>query len=355
MNDPMCKSASGNDTKIILVTGGAGFIGSNFIRYILSHYQDCKVINFDKLTYAGNLYNLAEANKNPHYVFVKGDVFVSRDVKNVFEQFNPDYVVHFAAESHVDRSIINPDVFLQTNIMGTQNVLKFAREYQIKKFVQISTDEVYGSIEAGKQASEEDGMNPNNPYAASKAAADLLTRVAHQTYGLNVNIVRSCNNFGPHQFPEKLIPLLLNNLQEDNDLPIYGQGKNIREWMFVEDNCCAIDLVLNHGKSGEIYNVGSGNCWENIEIATFLLAQFPQTKANIKFVTDRPGHDFRYSMNSDKIRRELGWQPQSDLKSGLLQTINWYQNQLDWIEKIRSGEYMKYYDQNYSHRMTETV
>ncbi|RLC51845.1 MAG: dTDP-glucose 4,6-dehydratase [Candidatus Cloacimonadota bacterium] len=345
---------SNTSSKIVLVTGGAGFIGSNFIRFLLKKYPDYKIINFDKLTYAGNLNNLVTIEENPHYVFVRGDVANVKDVKNVFEEFNPHFVVHFAAESHVDRSILNPDIFLQTNILGTQNLLNHAREHQIEKFVQISTDEVYGSIGKGESCHEESPLCPNNPYAASKASADFLIRVAHQTYGQRVNIVRSCNNYGTYQFPEKLIPVMIYNSLINEELPVYGDGRNIREWIHVEDNCRAIDLVLHNGRSGEIYNVGTGEEWENVKLAEFLLKQFPESKSHIQFVLDRQGHDFRYSVKTDKIKKELGWKPQIDFKEGIEQTILWYKSHLDWIEQINSGEYMQYFKETYESRLTES-
>lgn len=342
---------SNTSSKIVLVTGGAGFIGSNFIRYLLKKYPDYNIINFDKLTYAGNLTSLTTIEEDPHYVFVRGDVSNAKDVKNVFEEFNPNFVVHFAAESHVDRSILNPDIFLQTNILGTQILLNHARNHQIEKFVQISTDEVYGSIAKGESCGEESCLLPNNPYAASKASADFLIRVAHQTYGQRVNIVRSCNNYGAYQFPEKLIPLMIYNTITNDELPIFGDGRNIREWVHVEDHCAAIDLVLHNGRSGEIYNVGTGEEKENVKLVEYLLKQFPESTSHIQFILDRQGHDFRYSVKPDKLRKELGWKPKINFKEGIQQTIMWYKSHLDWIENIKSGEYMKYYKLTYESRM----
>ena len=333
-----------NQSKMVLVTGGAGFIGSNFIRYLIKKYPDYKIINFDKLTYAGNLYNLEMIEENPNYTFMKGDIAKQVDVKNVFEQFNPDFVVHFAAESHVDRSIINPDLFLQTNILGTQIVLNYSREHKVEKFVLISTDEVYGSIPKNSSVSEDAILAPNNPYAASKAAADMLIRVAHQTYGQRVNIIRSCNNYGLFQFPEKLIPVMINNALQMKELPIYGDGKNIRDWIHVEDHCRAIDLVLHKGRSGETYNVGAGNEWENLVLVEHMLDLMKCSRDLISFVLDRQGHDFRYSMNSSKIKKELGWKPVIDFDEGLEQTILWFTNHQEWVEDIHSGEYMNYYE-----------
>ncbi len=345
---------SNDSAKIVLVTGGAGFIGSNFITYLINKYPDYKIINFDKLTYAGNLNNLIFVEENLNYVFVKGDVADKKDVKNVFEQFNPDHVVHFAAESHVDRSIINPDIFLQTNILGTQILLNYSREHKVKKFILISTDEVYGSIEKDKSVTEEAHLAPNNPYAASKAAADLLIRVAHQTYGQRVNIVRSCNNYGPYQFPEKFIPVMIYNALNNKELPVYGDGKNIRDWIHVEDHCRAIDLVLHKGKLGGIYNVGANNEWENLNLVEYILDKMNCSRSLISFVLDRKGHDLRYSIDSSKIKNELGWKPTIEFEDGLAQTIMWYKSHTDWVENIHSGEYMNYYDEVYKDRNLET-
>ncbi len=346
-------SFKAEDDKTFLITGGAGFVGSNFIRFMLGKYSDCQIINFDKLTYAGNLTNLTAVEEDARYVFVKGDVVNAQDVKNVFEQFSPNYVVHFAAESHVDRSILNPDLFLSTNILGTQNLLNLARESKVKKFVQISTDEVYGSLEFGKSSLECDKLNPNNPYSASKAAADLLIRVAQKTYDQCVNIIRSCNNYGPFQFPEKLIPVLTMNALNNEDLPLYSNGRNVREWLHVLDHCKAIDLVLHKGRPGEIYNVGSGERWQNIELAEFILQKFPNSQSKIQFVPDRQGHDFRYALDAGKIREELGWKPEIRFAAGLDETITWYMNHSEWLEDIRNGEYIKYFEKNYAQHTME--
>jgi len=340
-------SAEKDHNKIILVTGGAGFIGANFISYILEKYPEYRVINFDKLTYAGNLNNLTLIENNPNYVFMKGDIANKKDVKNVYEEFNPDFVVHFAAESHVDRSIINPDIFLQTNILGTQNLLNFAREHKIEKFVMISTDEVYGSVEDGVSSKEIDRMEPNNPYAASKASAEFLLRVAHQTFGQRVNVVRSCNNYGRYQFPEKLIPVVIYNALKGNNIPIYGDGKNSRSWLHVKDHCHAIDAVLQRGKSGEIYNVEANTEINNLELAEKILRLMDKPLDLIDFVIDRLGHDKRYSLSSAKIRKQLGWQPEIDFDSGLQEVVNWYLTHIDWVEEVLNGEYMNYYEKRY--------
>jgi dTDP-glucose 4,6-dehydratase len=325
--------------KIVLVTGGAGFIGSNFIRYLLHNYPDYKVINFDKLTYAGNLDNLTLVAETPNYAFVRGDIASQKDVKNVFEEFNPDYVVHFAAESHVDRSFNNPDLFLATNVLGTQMLLNYSHETEVEKFVYISTDEVYGSVQ--DKCGEYSKLAPNNPYAASKAAADLLIRVAYQTYRLNVNTIRSCNNYGPYQFPEKLIPVIICNALKGKEIPIFGEGNNIRTWMHVDDHCRAIDLVLHNAPENQIYNVSTDDEWQNIELAKFILDTMDVSHELITYVPDRISHDYRYAMNSDKIRKQLGWQPAIDFKLGIEQTIGWYKNHQDWVEAIVSGEYME--------------
>lgn len=340
-----------NLSKIILVTGGAGFIGSNFISYILEQYPEYRVINFDKLTYAGNLNNLTFVENNPNYVFMKGDIANKKDIKNIYEEFNPDFVVHFAAESHVDRSIINPDIFLATNVMGTQNMLNFAREHKIEKFVLVSTDEVYGSVDSGYSSLETDRMEPNNPYAASKAAAEFLIRVAHQTFGQRVNVVRSCNNYGRFQFPEKLIPVVIYNALKGNPIPIYGDGKNSRSWINVYDHCSAIDAVLHRGKSGEIYNVAANSEISNIELAEKILKMMDKPLNLIEYVFDRPGHDRRYSLNHKKIRNQLGWHPTIGFDEGLQAVVDWYTTHQDWVDDVLSGKYQNYYDENYEDGM----
>lgn len=342
-----------DEHKIILVTGGAGFIGSNFIRYLIQKYPNFKIINFDKLTYAGNLNNLITIENNTNYVFFKGDVTDQKEVKTAFEQFSPDYVVHFAAESHVDKSIINPDIFLQTNILGTQILLNYSREHKVKKFVHISTDEVYGSIQGDINVNENASIEPNNPYSASKASADLLLRVAYQTYGQRVNVIRACNNFGQYQFPEKLVPVIIHNALNNLEIPVYGNGENIREWLHVEDHCRAIDVIMQNGKSGEIYNVGTGNKWKNIDLVEHILDKMNINKKLISYVLDRQGHDIRYSVDSSKIRKELDWEPKINFEDGLEQVITWYTNHMDWIKEIKTGQYMNYYDDIYKPRMME--
>ena len=339
-----------NESKIILVTGGAGFIGSNFIRYIRTKYPLYKIINFDNLTYAGNLNNLSFIEENPNYIFVRGDVANQKDVKNVFEEYKPDFVIHFAAESHVDRSFINPEIFLQTNVIGTQQLLHFARTNTIEKFVYISTDEVYGSINKKKTCKEDSAIHPQNYYSVTKASADFLVQVAYRTYGQRVNIVRSCNNYGPFQFPEKLIPLMICNAMKNLELPVYGDGNYFRDWLHVEDHCRAIDAVLHKASSGEIFNVGAENEWKNIDLIEYLLEYLGKPKQLIKFVIDRPVHDFRYAINFNKIRKTLGWKPKIEFKQGLKETIDWYLSHQDWVQEITSGKYMKYYEQVYQNR-----
>lgn len=332
----------------ILVTGGAGFIGSNFIHYILENYDD-KVINLDKLTYAGNLENLKDVENNPQYTFIKGDISDPEIVKEIVSQ-GVDYIVNFAAESHVDRSIEDPGIFIKTNVLGTQVLLNAAKEYEVKKFVQISTDEVYGSLGKTGYFTEETPLAPNSPYSASKAGADLMVRAYHQTYNLPMNITRCSNNYGPYQFPEKLIPLFATNAMENKELPLYGDGKNIRDWLHVKDHCRAIDLVMREGRNGEVYNIGGNNEKTNLEITEAILEVLGKSKSLIKFVKDRLGHDRRYAIDSTKIQKELGWQPEYTFEEGIKETIQWYINNKDWWEKIKSGEYREYYQRMYSNR-----
>ncbi len=316
----------------LLVTGGCGFIGSNFIRYILRKYPEYKVVNLDKLTYAGNLNNLKDIEKNPNYSFVKGDVCDSNVVERVMK--NVDYVVHFAAETHVDRSIIDAGIFVKTDVIGTYVLLEKVKKYNIKKFVYISTDEVYGSIEKGS-FKETDILKPSNPYSASKAGAEFIARSYYTTYSLPVIITRSSNNFGPYQYPEKLIPVLIINALKDKPLPIYGDGKNVRDWLYVLDNCSAIDLVLHRGSLGEIYNVGGNNEKMNIEIANMILKTLEKSKNLISFVKDRPGHDRRYSLDSTKIKK-LGWKTESDFGKQIEETVKWYgDNEWWWVKLVQ--------------------
>lgn len=335
--------------KKILVTGGAGFIGSNFIKYILNKYPNYKVINLDLLTYAGNLDNLTELENNPNYSFIKGDIRNSTLVNQLVEQ-GVDFIVNFAAESHVDRSIEDPGVFISTNVMGTQVLLDAALTNKIKKFIQISTDEVYGSLGETGYFTEDTPLAPSSPYSASKAGADMLVKAYHHTFRLPVNITRCSNNYGPYQFPEKLIPLMIQNAQEDKNLPVYGNGLNVRDWLHVKDHCSAIDAVIHHGKVGEVYNIGGNNEKMNIEIVRLILKSLNKPESLIQYVKDRPGHDKRYAIDSTKIRDELGWGLSCSFEDGLTETIQWYLTNREWLDKIRNGDYKEYYDRMYVNR-----
>lgn len=327
----------------LLVTGGAGFIGSNFIRYMLTKHSDVSIINLDKLTYAGNLENLRDVEKDPRYTFVRGDICDPDVVEKCVSQV--DVVLNFAAESHVDRSIGKPDDFIRTDVFGTFVLLEASRKHGIQRFVQISTDEVYGSIETG-YFSENDPLMPSSPYAASKAGADRLAYSYWVTYKLPVVIPRSSNNFGPYQYPEKLIPLFVTNALEDKPLPIYGDGKNIRDWLYVLDNCEAIELVMEKGKDGEVYNIGAGNEKTNLEITDKILLFLNKPSSLKKFVPDRKGHDRRYALNTEKIRA-LGWRPRHSFDEALRETILWYQTHESWWKRIKTGEYLEYYKAHY--------
>jgi len=315
----------------ILITGGCGFIGSNFIHYFLKKYPKDSLINLDNLSYAGNLENLKDIENSPNYRFIKGDICDKRIVEEAVD--GCDMVINFAAESHVDRSIEEAKPFIQTNVYGTFTLLEVAKKYNIPRFIQISTDECYGSVKKGS-FSEGSPPEPNSPYAASKAAADLLCRSFYKTYGVPIIITRSSNNFGPFQYPEKLIPLFVTNLLEDKKVPLYGKGKNIRDWLYVEDNCKAIDLILMKGKLGEIYNIGAGNEITNLSITKTILKKMGRGREMIEFVKDRPGHDFRYSLDITKIRK-LGWKPEVSFEEGIEKTISWYQKNIDWWRKLK--------------------
>ena len=320
--------------KTILVTGGAGFIGSNFVRYMLNKYQDFKIINLDLLTYAGNIKSLDDIKNNPNYLFVKGDIADNVLVDKLVCDHKIDVIINFAAESHVDRSITNPDIFVRTNVLGTQNLLEVAKKYKIEKFFQISTDEVYGSLGKTGFFTEKTQLSPNSPYSASKASADLLVMAYHHTFGLNVNITRCSNNYGPYQFPEKLIPLFITNALADKQVPLYGDGLNIRDWLFVEDHCCAIDTVLHKGKDGEIYNVGGNNEKTNKYITDTILKYLGKDSSLIKYVADRLGHDRRYAIDATKIKEELGWQPKYKFEQAIEKTIQWYLNNKQWWQPL---------------------
>lgn len=351
--------------KTILVTGGAGFIGSNFIRYMINKYSDYHIINVDALTYAGNLENLKDVEDHPNYQFIKVDIRDRNKMDEIFNEYDITHVVNFAAESHVDRSIVEPEVFLTTNIIGTQVLLDVAKKHwkinpddkyckaykKGVKFIQISTDEVYGDL------SDTDGkfvetmpLLPNSPYSASKAAADLLVRAYHITYGMPMNITRCSNNYGPYQFPEKLIPLMINNCLNNRALPVYGDGMQIRDWLHVYDHCSAIDVVIHKGKNGEIYNIGGNNEKTNLEIVKIIINQLGKSEDLITFVKDRPGHDRRYAIDNTKITTELGWRPYYTFEKGIEETIEWYINNKDWINNVVSGDYEKYYEKMYGNR-----
>ncbi len=334
----------------LLVTGGAGFIGSAFVRIAVEEKRAAQVVNLDKLTYAGNLENLAAIARHPGYRFVRGDICDARLVNELVGEIRPDAVVHFAAESHVDRSILSPAPVFETNLRGTFTLLEAARLHGIPRFVHVSTDEVYGSIEPPNEADEEFPLRPSSPYSASKAGSDLLALSYFVTYGVPVTVTRASNNYGPYQFPEKLIPLMLTNAFEGLPLPVYGDGMQIRDWLFVEDHCRAIFAVLEKGRSGEIYNIG-GNCsLPNLEVVRRILRATGRPDDLVRYVTDRPGHDRRYALASDKLARETGWSPRVTFDEGLARTIEWYRSNGDWVRRVKSGEYQSYYEQNYANR-----
>ena len=332
----------------ILVTGGCGFIGSNFVRHILAKYP-YRVVNFDKLTYAGNPENLQDIEKDKRYTFIKGDIAEVSDLEKVFE-LPIEIIVNFAAESHVDRSILDPDTFIKTNINGTFQLLEMARKRNVKKFVQISTDEVYGSLGKEGKFSEQTPLAPNSPYSASKTSADVLAMSYYKTYNMPVVITRCSNNYGPYQFPEKLIPLIITNAMNDIELPVYGDGLNIRDWIHVKDHCEAIDVVLHNGKEGSVYNVGGENERTNIEIVTLILKALGKPETLIKYVKDRPGHDRRYAIDSTKLKKELGFSPKTDFTYGMEETVKWYSENRSWWERIKSGAYLEYYKSMYGNR-----
>ncbi|WCF07862.1 dTDP-glucose 4,6-dehydratase [Paenibacillus thiaminolyticus] len=338
----------------LLITGGAGFIGSNFVTYMLKKYPDYRIINVDILTYAGNLENLTDIQSNPNYQFVKADIADTEMMEQLISQ-DVDVVVNFAAESHVDRSILEPEIFVKTNVLGTQVLLDAAKKYGVTKFVQVSTDEVYGSLGETGLFSETTPLAPNSPYSASKAGGDLLVRAYHETFGLPVNITRCSNNYGPYQFPEKLIPLIIANASNDKQLPIYGDGLNVRDWLYVEDHCSAIDLVIHKGNDGEVYNIGGNNERTNIHIVRKILEHLGKPDSLIKYVEDRLGHDRRYGIDATKITNELGWKPKHTFETGIKETIDWYLNNRTWWERIQSGAYQSFYEQQYGQRLGSKV
>ncbi len=333
----------------ILVTGGAGFIGSNLLYYLMETYPDYYFVNLDKLTYAGNLENLKGLEERENYRFIKGDITDRRLLEPIF-QTGLDGVMHLAAESHVDRSIEQPDIFVMTNVLGTQVLLDLARKYKVTRFLHVSTDEVYGSLGPTGYFTEETPLAPNSPYSASKTGSDLLVRAAYHTFGQNVVITRCSNNYGPYQFPEKLIPLMISNALEDKELPVYGDGLNIRDWLYVKDHCRAIDTVFHRGRAGEVYNIGGNNEKANIEIVKLILNALGKPESLIKYVKDRPGHDRRYAIDAAKIEKELGWEPQVIFKEGIKQTISWYLEHRDWWQRIKTGDYQHYYEKIYGDR-----
>ncbi len=329
----------------ILVTGGAGFIGCNFVYYMLEKYRDYEIVCLDALTYAGNLKSLDKAMENPNFKFVKGSIADKEFVDKLFADEAFDVVVNFAAESHVDRSIENPFIFLETNIMGTACLLEASKKYGVKRFHQVSTDEVYGDLPLDRPDlffTEETPIHTSSPYSSSKASADLLTLAFHRTYGLPVTISRCSNNYGPYQFPEKLIPLMIVRAQEDQSLPVYGEGLNVRDWLYVEDHCKAIDMIIHNGRVGEVYNVGGHNEKQNIEVVKTLLKALDKPESLITYVKDRAGHDLRYAIDPTKISTELGWLPETKFDDGMAKTIRWYLDNKEWTDDIKSGEYAEY-------------
>ncbi len=334
----------------IFVTGGAGFIGSNFIFHILKKYPDYRVVCLDKLTYAGNLSTLASVEGNKNFRFVKIDICDRQAVFNLFKEEKPHTVVNFAAESHVDRSIADPEIFLKTNILGTATLMDACREYCIKRFHQVSTDEVYGDLPLDRPDlffTEKTPIHTSSPYSSSKAAADLLALAYYRTYGLPVTVSRCSNNYGPYHFPEKLIPLMIANALNDKPLPVYGTGENVRDWLYVEDHCKAIDLIIHKGKAGEVYNVGGHNEMRNIDIVKFICKELGKPESLITYVSDRKGHDLRYAIDPTKIHTELGWLPETKFSDGIKKTVKWYLENRKWWEDIISGEYKNYYEKMY--------
>ena len=337
----------------IIVTGGAGFIGSNFIFHMLNKYPDYRIICLDCLTYAGNLSTLEPVMSNPNFRFVKESITDREAVYKLFEEEHPDMVVNFAAESHVDRSIENPEVFLTTNILGTQVLMDACRKYGIKRYHQVSTDEVYGDLPLDRPDlffTEDTPIHTSSPYSSSKAGADLLVLAYHRTFGLPVTITRCSNNYGPYHFPEKLIPLIISRALADESLPVYGTGENVRDWLYVEDHCAAIDLVIRKGREGEVYNIGGHNERTNLEVVKTILKQLGKPESLITYVTDRPGHDMRYAIDPTKIHNELGWLPATKFDDGIKKTIDWYLNNKEWWENIISGDYQQYYEKMYNER-----
>ena len=336
--------------KRILVTGGAGFIGSNFVRMVLCEHPDCLVVNLDKLTYAGNLGNLAEFRERENHKFIKGDICDGALVGKIIDEYDIEAIVNFAAETHVDRSITGPKVFVETNITGTLTLLESARDKKLERFVQISTDEVYGTLGPEGEFTERTPLSPNSPYSASKAAADHLVGAFGHTWGVKYNITRCSNNYGPYQFPEKLIPLMINNALNDKALPVYGDGLYVRDWLYVYDHCTAIWQVLQNAPPGEIYNIGGCNEKANLEVIHLILGRLGKPKSLIRHVTDRPGHDRRYAIDAGKLMDQFGWKPSLTFEQGINKTIDWYLNNQDWLRNVVSGDYQSYYESMYGNR-----
>ena len=337
----------------IIVTGGAGFIGGNFVHYMLNKYNDYDIICLDALTYAGNMETLESVINNPHFKFYKADIADRNAVYEIFEKEKPNIIVNFAAESHVDRSIDNPSIFLQTNVLGTGVLMDACRKYGIDRYHQVSTDEVYGDLPLDRPDlffTETTPLHTSSPYSASKASADLLVQAYHRTFKLPVTISRCSNNYGPYHFPEKLIPLMIANALYDKELPVYGKGENIRDWLYVEDHCSAIDLIIHKGRVGEVYNIGGHNEKTNLEVVKIILKELNKSESLIKYVTDRPGHDMRYAIDPTKIHTELGWLPATKFEDGIKKTIKWYLDNKTWWQNIINGEYKNYYERHYKGR-----
>ena len=333
----------------LLVTGGAGFIGANFIRHMLEERNDVQIVNFDCLSYAGNLENLSDVSSDPRYSFIRGDITSPQDVEECVGR-GMDAVINFAAETHVDRSILDSSAFVRTNIEGTRVLLEACRREKVSRFIQISTDEIYGSLGQKGKFTEESPVAPNSPYAASKAAADLLGRAYHKTYGMDIIVTRCSNNYGPYQFPEKLIPLMVLNALENKPLPVYGDGLYARDWIHVKDHCRALECVMIEGRPGRIYNIGADQEKQNLDVIRQILEILGKSPELIQFVTDRPAHDRRYAIDAALVRRELGWRPEISFEEGLAQTVRWYQENTQWVTRVRSGSYLTYYQQMYENR-----
>ena len=337
----------------IIVTGGAGFIGGNFCLYAVNQYPEDEIINLDNLTYAGNLETLKSIENKPNYKFVKGDIADREFIFDLFEKEKPDVVINFAAESHVDRSITDPEIFVRTNVVGTTTLLDACKTYGIKRYHQVSTDEVYGDLPLDRPDllfTEETPIHTSSPYSSAKAAADLFVQAYHRTYGLPISISRCSNNYGPYHFPEKLIPLVISRALNDESIPVYGKGENVRDWLYVTDHCKAIDLIVRKGRDGEVYNIGGHNEKTNLEVVKTILKALGKPESLITYVTDRPGHDLRYAMDPTKITTELGWKPEHDFESGIQETIQWYLDNKEWWTNIINGEYKNYYDKMYTNR-----